>query len=177
MDIDHIFKLTVGVYKVTGLYPVEDPLRQKTREKSIKILADFVSASPNPGVRSLSEVKPVLLSDIEILESLFKVAESQDWTDKRNFEVLEREYSSFKHYLLETGKADPLAQKKPDSKPRQEKIAEFLRQGDGAAVRDIISHLGEGVSKRTLRRELGEMVQKGVVQRVGKCNQIFYRLA
>jgi DNA-binding transcriptional ArsR family regulator len=179
MDPDFLFKLTLGVYKVTDLYPETDPLKQKTREKSLKILADLVSASPNPGVRSLFEVKPAIISDIEILESFFSVAEGQDWVDKRNFQVLEREYSRFRQYLA--GISQPkqekqvFSQKQESLSSRQEKILGFLKNGSGAAVREILEYLGGGVSKRTLRRELGELVKAGLAQRIGKCNQIFYQ--
>ncbi len=178
MDRDFLFKLTNGIYQVTELFPKEEPLRFKIRERALEIFTDLILASPNPGIIRLEDMAPKINNNIEIMMGFFDLAESQNWTDARNFSVLRREYDKVRQSLQVSENCSPTVDGEPFSDnltPRQKKIVEFLSGNGGAPVRDILKSLDEGISKRTLRRELGGLVKEGRIERVGRCNQIYYK--
>jgi DNA-binding HxlR family transcriptional regulator len=187
---DYFFKLTLGVYKVTDLYPKEEPLTVKTRERALRILADLISASPNPGIKKLENVAPAVENNIEIILELFDLAEHQNWVNSKNFAVLEREYRELGESLKKeaekrekpnwAGKSSLNPEKKEKEKKlilnkRQEKILELLREKRSAQTGDILKSF-DGLSKRTLRRDLRELAEQKIVERVGKCNLISYKV-
>ena len=74
MDSNHFFQLTLGVYRVTELFPKGEPLKLKIREKALEILSDLVLASPNPGVKRLEDAAPAINKNIKILTSVTKMS-------------------------------------------------------------------------------------------------------
>ncbi len=191
MDRDFLFKLTNGIYRVTELFPKEEPLRFKIREKALDIFEDFILASPNPGVKTLKEVAPRIGNNINIMMGFFDLAEAQGWVDDRNFLVLEKEYGKVKQYLQApqapkngsptvsggspTVSGERFSENSGNLTPRQGKIVDFLNGNGGAPTREILQYLGGGMTKRTLRRELGTLVQSGAIERAGSSNQIYYK--
>ena len=193
MDKEYFFNLTSGVYKVTELFPKGEPLKFKIREKALEILENLILISSNPGINQSRElVKKKIFSRVEIITSYFDLAQTQDWVDTKNFLVLKREYGKIKRYLeaefgetgfhqpekacgrTETGsQIDNKNLKKLNS--RQKKIIEVLKKKEKAQAGEILNFF-EGVTKRTLRRELGRLTNEGAIKRVGRCNQIFYKL-
>ncbi|OGY23959.1 MAG: hypothetical protein A2172_02785 [Candidatus Woykebacteria bacterium RBG_13_40_15] len=171
MKQDFLFKLTNGVYRVTNLFPKEEPLKFKIREMALEIFTDFISASPNPGVKTLEEVTPQICSSIDIITGLFDLSEACGWVNSKNFSVLREGYDKVKQYLQNHN----LTENQPLLGSRKEKIREFLNSNGGAPTREILEFLGGGMSKRTLRRELGELVRDGAIERMGRCNQIYYK--
>ena len=179
---DYFFKLTEAVYKVSGLFPKGEPLKFKIREKSLSIFNDSLLISPNPGVEKAEDLSPKIKKDIEIINSFFDLAQSRKWIDEKNFLVLKKEYEKVSRYL-DLMQNQKLPEKKKVEKnksnielnPRQEKIIEILKEKKSAQAGEILNFF-EGVTKRTLRRDLGNLAEAGVIERIGKTNQIFYKL-
>lgn len=165
---------------MTELFPDQEPLKFKIRERALEVLTDLVLASSNPGVKQLKEVAPVVNKNIDIIAGLFDLAQTQNLADSRNFFVLKSQYDKIKQYLREEliGTRPNLAENRSPLRARRERILEILRGNGGAPVREILPQLcrDKKLSKRTLRRELGKLVKEGIIERMGKCNKIFYRL-
>ena len=174
MDRDHLIKLTLAAYKVTDIFPKEEPLRFLIREKANQILADSISKEKIEKTRK----------DIEIINSYFEVAEKQDWVDELNFLVLKREYAKIKEGLKsKKGSANPIiSQKNPnpaghqsDLSERCRKILEILRQKERAQVWEFKKIFPE-VTKRTLRRDFEFLLKQRLIERAGENNNIYYKL-
>jgi len=187
MDSNHFFQLTLGVYRVTELFPKGEPLKLKIIEKALEILSDLVLASPNPGVKRLEDAAPAINKNIKIIADFFDLAQSQKWIDSRNFLVLKREYNKIKQNIeTELGgigyrqdskvkDGDPSEISSNQLFPRQKRIIDILKQNGGAQAGEILKSF-EKLSKRTLRRDLGRLVREGMIERVGRCNKVFYKL-
>jgi len=196
-DIEHILKLTLAVYKVTGLFP-EEGLKHQIRESANKILADFLYNQDENCSRT-----------IKGLLGLFNEAEAKDWVDPRNFLVLYREYDRLlglakqpdSTKLSPPGESGtlrslgPFFAKAPEGSPspisfshsrkelwrRRGKIVEnsFLqnshRQGkilkmiqeNGKIKVSNISQLFPQLSRRTIIRDLDRLCRMGAVIRIG----------
>ena len=174
MDRDHLIKLTLAVYKVTDIFPKEEPLRFLIREKANQILADSISKEKIEKIRK----------DIEIINSYLEIAEKQDWVDELNFLVLKREYAKIKGGLKSKKEsANPIiSQKNPkpassqsDLSERCRKIMEILRQKEGAQVWEFKKIFPE-VTKRTLRRDFEFLLKQGLINRAGENNNIYYKM-
>jgi len=179
MNQDYLIKLCLAVYKVTGIFPKEEPLKFLIREKANQILADLLSKE-KPG-----KIK----KDIELINGYFEIAEKQNWVDELNFLVLRREYAKIKGEEEEglkskKGSVSPIiGQKKPKPVGRQGnlsercgKILEILRQKERAQVWEFKKIFPE-VTKRTLRRDFEFLLKQGLVERAGEDNNIYYKMS
>ena len=181
MDKEYLFKITNGVYQVTGLFPKQDPLKFKIREKALDILTDLLLASPNPGVKSLKDIAPAVNENIETINGLIDLAEIQNWVDSKNFLVLRREYDKIREYVKSSpSKKESLSNPSPIKKGklsiRQKKIVDIIEEKGEVQTGEILSSF-DGMSKRTLRRDLEKLSQDGHVKRFGKTSQIYYKVS
>ena len=170
MDKDNLIKLTLAVYKVTDIFPKEEPLKFLIREKANQILADSI----------LKEKIEKIRKDTEIINSYLEIAEKQDWVDELNFLVLKREYAKIKEEL----KSKKVVSSSKDPKPanphgilseRCRKILEILRQKEKAQVWEFKKIFPE-VTKRTLRRDFEFLLKQGLIDRAGENNNIYYKI-
>jgi len=167
MDKDFLIKLTNNLYRLTLLFPKKEPLRYKMRELADEILANQ------------DEEK------LEILNSFFEVAKSQNWVSPPDVLSLQQEYDSLKRGLDEnkvvTAEFSEEKRKAAIELPsqflpqRQEKILEILKEKGRAQVWEIQKIFPE-VTKRTLRRDFEHMLAQGLIERIGERNETFYRL-
>ena len=102
MTEENIIKLTNALYKVTDLFPKEEPLRFAIRKEGLDVLffsnivkGKSVSAAPKEREQHLEKV----LAKVELIKTYFGIAKEQECVSERNFEVLEREYDSLKDSL------------------------------------------------------------------------------
>jgi len=170
MDRDYLIKLCLAVYKVTGIFPKEEPLKFLIREKANQILADLLSKE-KPG-----KIK----KDIELINGYFEIAEKQNWVDELNFLVLRREYAKIKGEEEEglkskKGSVAPIGEQGNLSE-RCGKILEILRQKERAQVWEFKKIFPE-VTKRTLRRDFEFLLKQGLVERAGEDNNIYYKMS
>jgi len=98
MEKSNIIKLTVVLYRVTELFPKREPLKFSLRKKANDILAGFVLCfGNNSAILTKADKQRTLnriLKNIEVVQTFFSLAESQDWLRPENFLVLKREYGS-----------------------------------------------------------------------------------
>ena len=170
MDKDYLIKLTLAVYKVTDIFPKQEPLKFLIREKANQILSDTI----------LKEKIEKIRKDTEIINSYLEIAEKQDWVDELNFLVLKREYAKIKEGL----KGKKVISNPKDPKPanpygilseRCRKILEILRQKEKAQVWEFKKIFPE-VTKRTLRRDFEFLLKQELIDRAGENNNIYYKI-
>lgn len=196
IDKSHFIKLTIGVYKVSGLFPKREPLKFLLRKKADEVLASLVAAQFQPRARALEQV----IKQITVLGVYLQIAESQNWVKPENFWLLKTEYQAIEEeakqmLAVENGVQQANSQLKfvptqpskaktaklnytPDFsglKDRHKKIIQLLRQKASAQIRDFNKVLPE-VTKRTLRRDLDFLLQKGLVARFGDKSKTEYKI-
>jgi len=159
MDKDFLIKLTNNLYRLTLLFPQKEPLRYKMRE-----LADDILAKP-------------IEKNLEILDSFFEVAKTQNWVSPSNVLEIQQEYSKLKEGLKSyselSSEVEP--QKVERGSGRQEKILKILEEKGRAQVWEIQQIFPE-VTKRTLRRDFESLLNQGLIERIGERNETFYQL-
>lgn len=98
MEKSNIIKLTVVLYRVTELFPKQEPLKFSLKKKANSILAGFVLCCGNNALILTKADKQRLLrgilKNVEVVQTFLSLAESQDWLRPENFSVLKREYGS-----------------------------------------------------------------------------------
>ena len=201
LDKSHFIKLTIGVYKVSELFPKKEPLKFLLRKKADEVLAGLVAAQFQPRARALEQV----IKQIAVLGVYLQIAESQNWVKPENFWLLKTEYQAIEEeakqmLAVENGvrqaaspgsNSQPKAESAQPSKPktaksnpapdfsglkdRHKKIVQLLRQKASAQIRDFNKILPE-VTKRTLRRDLDFLLQNGLVARMGDKSKTEYKI-
>jgi hypothetical protein len=97
-----LIKLTNALYKVTGLFPVKEPLKFAIRKEALGVLFFSIASEKQSFSMSSSEKEDLLekgLTNIKLLKTFFGIAMDQNWVDARNFEVLEKGYGEIEESL------------------------------------------------------------------------------
>lgn len=192
---ENFIKVSNAAYKVLGLFPEEDPIKNRAKEKVLAILENLTIVSDARGWASLKKEKALnqLLEDIEVLKVYLKLAKQQGFIDDVNFLILLKEYDNIKSqiYIVRplpsvggtAGQTEQFERKNtpqnnlsPNALVRQGKILKILSEKGGAQVSDIIKEIPD-VTKRTIRRDLDDLLKKGKITRAGEFNQVLYRIA
>jgi len=102
MTEENIIKLTNALYKVTDLFPKEDPLKFAIRKEGLDVMF-FANLVKGKSLASTPKEKEQYLDKvvgkIELIKTYFSIAKEQEWVAERNFEILEREYGVLKDSL------------------------------------------------------------------------------
>jgi hypothetical protein len=97
---EELIKLTNALYKVTGLFPVHEPLKFAIRKEALDVLSFSILSGKN--ISSLGTKEDLLgksLINLNLLQTYFDIAKEQKWVDVRNFSVLEKEYNDMEEIL------------------------------------------------------------------------------
>jgi len=162
MDKDFLIKLTTNLYRLTILFPKKEPLRYKMRGLADEILANQTEEK------------------LEILNSFFEVAKTQNWVTPQDILNLQQEYSNVKEELKKLSEVQlPKVEKRREVEEtipgRQQKILEVLKEKGRAQVWEIQKIFPE-VTKRTLRRDFESLLNQDLIERMGERNETFYQL-
>ena len=162
MDKDFLIKLTTNLYRLTILFPKKEPLRYKMRELADEILANQTEEK------------------LEILNSFFEVAKTQNWVTPQDILNLQQEYSNVKEELkklseIQLSKVEKRRGVEETIPGRQQKILEVLKEKGQAQVWEIQKIFPE-VTKRTLRRDFENLLNQGLIERMGERNETFYQI-
>jgi len=186
MDKSFLVQITNELYRLTLLFPKKEPLRYKMREVADTILAQSLRITNQYESTNTTENRSRrILDDLEVLESYFEVAKSQNWIKASDILNLQKEYSNLRERSKKTEiNTDNLVEIQPRlgiEEPvlgvslRQEKILGVLKEKGRAQVWEI-KQIFPQVSKRTLRRDFENLFKNGIVERIGERNDTFYRL-
>ncbi len=172
----HVIKLTVALYKVSDLFPENEPLKVLIRKKADEVLAGLILQSKDAE------------KDIEVMNAYLELAGNFTWVKKEYLEVLKKEYyligENLKPKKEETKLLTPSVNKLVDTRCQQQeivlggrhkKIIDILKQGKLIQVKDL-KNIFPDISKRTLRRDFEYLLDKGLVDRVGDNNNTEYKL-
>lgn len=172
MNGKKIVQLTKELYHLTLLFPKKEPLRQKMRALANDVLAHFISLSQRQNnEKKKLEVGRKLGEELQILDSFFQLAKSQNWLKDSQLSSLQKRYQLLKKYLPNFSFSfSPLT-----AAQRRKRILEFLRKEKKVQVWQIGAALPQ-VSKRTIRRDLSSLLKKGIIKRIGQGNTTFYQL-
>ncbi len=99
MTEENIIKLTNALYKVTGLFPKEEPLRFAIRKEGLDVLFFTTLIKGNSLAINPKEKEYYLdkaISKIDLVSTYFDIAKEQEWVNERNFTILEREYEELR---------------------------------------------------------------------------------
>ncbi|HDZ54319.1 MAG TPA: DeoR family transcriptional regulator [Candidatus Nealsonbacteria bacterium] len=193
MDKEEFIKTVKNLYNLTLLFPKKEPLRYKMRELADDILDSLISAlSTNPNVPQ--SLVAGIEKDLEVLDSFFEVAKSQNWVSISEILNLQKDYSKvkedFEKFSGEKNISETETPKNllviprdnfkvvPGSQIslRQEKILDILKkEKEKLQVKDL-KDIFPQVSKRTFRRDFERLTKKGLVIRIGEKNNTFYQL-
>ena len=158
MSKEFYIRLTLGVYKVSQLFPERDPLKTELRELADEILISLLCSK----YKGCSE-------NIGLIQNIFDLAESRGLADPRNFLVLRREYAKLDKAIGEpadTGKTVENSSKNGRNRKRQEVILDILKNNSRVKISDIIKNFPD-INRRTILRDLGTFCQSGIIERNG----------
>ncbi|MBI2463049.1 MAG: hypothetical protein HYV65_02335 [Candidatus Spechtbacteria bacterium] len=149
--IQEALKLCSALYRVTELFPKEEPLRFKLREASLNIIPLVIFAenqilSPeikddNNGAKHSSLRESV--KQFDVLYAFIDIAKSQKWVNGRNFEILIRAYKDLEKKLQEERLAsislneDVLARKRKSSKRRLQESFSVVEMDSSADLLNL----------------------------------------
>jgi len=171
MDKEYFIQLTNNLYRLTLLFPKKEPLRYKMREVADEILANLISILQGDFSQSKNSILDIL-KNLEILDSFFEIAKTQNWLSPFDILEVQREYSKIREEIDKLSKKENLP-KSPSL--RQQKILEILKEKGKVQIGEIISIFPE-LSRRTLIRDFEELCQIGLIERSGKGRGIIYTL-
>lgn len=192
MDKEQLKQITLGLYKVTEIFPDREPVKFFLREKASKTLADAVLFfEKNPiklSEKQKSEIGEEIIKNISLIQVYFDVSKHQGWADSRNFLVLGKEYQKIRdeverqrkpHGFVQamTGKVVEEAEPAFDNfrSERTKKIMEFLKKKDRVQIWELKEVFPE-VTKRTLRRDFEYLLANNLVEREGDGKYTFYKV-
>lgn len=159
MSKEFYIRLTLGVYKVSQLFPEREPLRTDLRELADEILISLLC--DNHQGRS---------ENIKLIQKLFDLAEGRGLADPRNFSVLRREYNRVSGLIedmgVDTGKPVENSSHNGKGKKRQEVILGILKNNSNVKIGDLAKSFPD-INRRTILRDLDVFCQSGVVKRNG----------
>lgn len=194
MEKDSIINLTKALYKVTSLFPEEETLINSIRKRGNLILSFLIIINNKNLILGGEELKTFSIKckrNIKILLSYFEIAESQNWIDPKNFEILKNQYGlilkELKNIKIVEKKAVDKSEKKiVETKKEtneskfvlsevQEKVITIL-QGNGKMRPCDLNQFFLGINPRSIRRELQDLKNRGIVVSNGSGRKTFYEM-
>ncbi len=189
MDKEYFTNLTNDLYRLTLLFPKKEPLRYKMRELADNVLGSLMmilEGDEKNYEEHISEIK----RNIAPLDGFFDVAKKQNWLSENDVSDIQERYGIIKEEI-EKFEKESLNQEKEEIREektveptlvlaelniRQKKIVELLAEKGKVQVNDVQVSFPR-VTKRTLRRDFDVLTKRGMVERLGKANMTFYKLA
>lgn len=194
MEKDSIINLTKALYKVTSLFPEEETLINSIRKRGNLILSFLIIINNKNLILGGEELKTFSIKckrNVKILLSYFEIAESQNWIDPKNFEILKSQYSlilkELKNIKIVEKKAVDKSEKKIEETKKetneskfvlsevQEKVITVL-QGNGKMRPCDLNQFFLGINPRSIRRELQDLKNRGIVVSNGSGRKTFYEM-
>lgn len=194
MEKDSIINLTKALYKVTSLFPEEETLINSIRKRGNLILSFLIIINNKNLILEEEELKTFSIKckrNVKILLSYFEIAESQNWIDPKNFEILKNQYGlilkELKNIKIVEKKAVDKSEKKIEETKKetneskfvlsevQEKVITVL-QGNGKMRPCDLNQFFLGINPRSIRRELQDLKNRGIVVSNGSGRKTFYEM-
>lgn len=159
--IDKAERLTEAFYRVTDLFPDEEPIKWTLRKKAVEILEKSLRLEREP-FHSQAEDLKALSGLIPDIINLLKLSCSGTFISRVNFEVLAREYTNLLGFLDSNQGQGTLEIQEIillEKRPATEKIIEVAdRMADRNKMAD---KMADRMADRTKTVEITDFFQKG----------------
>lgn len=202
MEKDRIIKLTNALYKVTSLFPEKETLSISMRKKGNLILSFLIILDNKELSLGSEELRNFCIKcrrNVEILLSYFEIAETQNWINPKNFEILKSQYAEILSHIENIKivenkvvekesihkkidkKKEEVVEVKKEEKPNftltqiQEKVITIL-QGNGKMKPSDINQFFPDMNPRSIRREIQDLKSRGIVVSNGSGRKTFYEM-
>ena len=193
MDKKFFIELTNDLYRLTILFPKEEPLRIKLRSLADDILTDLITILEGDSDEKREAAKKVE-KNLGILDSMLQIAMDQNWTEEDDFEEVIESYNSIQEEIeafnersskKKKKEQEVLKKERKTSKSsgsvislnnRQKKILELLEKRGKMQVQDVLDSLDLSVTKRTIRRDFQKLMDMHFVEREGEANMTRYKI-
>lgn len=194
MEKDSIINLTKALYKVTSLFPEEETLINSIRKRGNLILSFLIIINNKNLILEEEELKTFSIKckrNVKILLSYFEIAESQNWIDPKNFEILKSQYSlilkELKNIKIVEKKAVKKSEKKIEETKKETNESQFILsevqekvitvlQGNGKMRPCDLNQFFPDINPRSIRRELQDLKSRGIVVSNGSGRKTFYEM-
>lgn len=195
-----LFDITLAVWRVTDLFPKDEPLRIRIRTRASEILEEcifYLTLGEKEYVGKGGYLAKIHAS-IKAMQALFVIAKTQRFVNGINFEILDWEYQQILLTLTDMGRkvleetrnetipVSPSKEKASKmvviekSNPgrvlvsiRQKKILDRITEATHARLKEILVDF-PGMSEKTIRNDLKVLCEKRLVQFNGKPPQSYY---
>jgi hypothetical protein len=117
MENEKILKMTNAVYSLLDLFPDEEPLKNRTKEKALVVLDGLISVSFLTGLEK-EKIACKSLAEIEMLLGCLGLANRQGYLSKLNLIIISEEYKKTIEELKPI--ADAYKQKQTMAVPAEE---------------------------------------------------------
>ena len=184
---NRIKKLTEALYRVTDLYPDQEPLKWALRENAVYLYNNLMSITDMSDRKLRYNFKEVLSSLSQIINKL-DLASLGGFISDINFEIIKKEYGSLKDFLENQqqfifsqeellikpelpighkpshlsisgeGKGQKVLSDKTEN--RKQKIINSLKNNDKKTIKEI-SSIFEDISEKSIQRDLADLVKSG----------------
>ena len=180
---NRIKKLTEALYRVTDLYPDQEPLKWALRENAVYLYNNLMSITDMSDRKLRYNFKEVLSSLSQIINKL-DLASLGGFISDINFEIIKKEYGSLKDFLenqqqfifsqeellikpelpilkekeIKEYKGQKILSDKTED--RKQKILNSLKENDKKTIKEI-SSIFEDISEKSIQRDLADLVKSG----------------
>ncbi|MBU2219076.1 hypothetical protein KKG15_01100 [Patescibacteria group bacterium] len=180
---NRIKKLTEALYRVTDLYPDQEPLKWALRENAVYLYNNLMSITDMSDRKLRYNFKEVLSSLSQIINKL-DLASLGGFISDINFEIIKKEYGSLKDFLenqqqfifsqeellikpelpilkekeIKEYKGQKILSDKTEN--RKQKIINSLKNNDKKTIKEI-SSIFEDISEKSIQRDLADLVKSG----------------
>ncbi len=120
MDQRDFVKLTSALYRVTDLFPENEPLKLNLRDWSLKILTELSPYHFSNDSNLDQETADQCLRDVRTLRSLLEVAQGQKLVHEINLLLLDQEYSRLEDKIKDVLDKIDQTEELPKSKGEKE---------------------------------------------------------
>jgi hypothetical protein len=160
MTEENIIKLTSALYKVTGLFPKEEPLKFAIRKEALDVLY-FTALVKGESITIAPKEREYYFKKaagkIDLIGTYFDICREQEWIDARNFDILQSEYSEMKKVFIseiskkEVKRAIAKEPEEEEEEPEKEKTVDPEKKTVEREEREV-EHLNyEDLSNAQLR--------------------------
>lgn len=200
MDKNYVINLSLTLYESSKNWKKSDFLVFKIKNLANQILSNFILLLH----LNTQDIQNTILNEIQVFQKTLNQIRAKKAINRNDFLFFQKEYNNLKEeleksthikaifdeinytsivknkekiekVLIESGTNFKPVSQKTDLNKRQKKILEILTQKQQAQVWELKQFFSD-TSKRTLRRDLDDLLGKGLVQRKGEWNKIFYTL-
>ena len=174
MDKNYILQLTLGLYKVTELFPEREPLRYKIREKANDIYAGIATSNFCESHNNCE----VILNDLGVLNAFLELARMHNWANERNFVVLSQGYLALEQEIQKKLLEDKIVKGTKayvmSTKPvtDNQSMSHIQSVGRSIPIKDIVVKKKEAPKKKSdgslngAKKANGNITRKSDIQKI-----------